>query len=137
MLLGNTLEWESHMADQSGKHRVIGIRHALKAFKKSGLVENDVLYPKDAVSDVQSEILSVAQHWYKIGAKRGAIRILEAFQDGILEVAEDKAGKTEIVSRTKSPLSWSRSLNVNVGNSKQTVPKETYKLTLKDLEFDM
>jgi hypothetical protein len=119
-------------------HRiVIGIRHTLKILKNAGLVEVDTLYPADAVGNLHDEILSVAQRWYKVGARRGALRVLKAFLDGKFEVTKDKHGQIEIVARANRPLSWSRPLNVTVGNGKRTVQKTTYKLTLKDLEFDL
>ena len=44
------------MATILDKHRVIGIRHALKKLKEAGLVEDETLYASDAVDDVQDEI---------------------------------------------------------------------------------
>lgn len=117
-------------------YRVIGIRHALKKFKSAGLVEQDSLYPQQAVQDVQSEILSAAKRWYKIGARRGALQTLEAFLDGDFEVRINKDGKREIIAKKESVL-WNKRLNVTVGGSKQQVQKRKYELTLQDLEFDV
>jgi len=122
------------MPISSAGHRVIGIRHALKHLKTAGLVEQDTLYPHHAVQDVQGELLTAAERWYRIGAKRGALEIIKAFLDGHFEVQIKKNGKREIVAN-KGPVTWSKKLNVTVGNAKRQVPKHTYKLTLQDLEF--
>ena len=66
------------MVDQRKAHRVIGIRHTIKAFKEVGLVDDTVMYSKDAVADVQSAMMDVAQSGYEIGAKKGARLTLEA-----------------------------------------------------------
>ena len=124
------------MSDIGAGQRVIGIRHALKKFKEAGLAEEDSLYPCDAIKDVQTIGLSIAERWYEIGAKRGARKVLEAFLDGHFEIATDKDGKREIVANVNS-VSWTKTLSVGVGNEKHQVLKRTYKLTLKDLEFDV
>ena len=88
------------MTDQGEKHRVIGIRHVLRHLKDAGLVEEDSLYAREAVADVQDEILVRATAWYKIGAKRGALEILEALLDGKLTVRKKADGTREIVAKT-------------------------------------
>ena len=123
------------MADIDKKQRVIGIRHTLRKLKDAGLIEEERLYPKEAVKDVQSEILSVAERWYAVGAKRGALEVLEAFLNGDFEVRVDKNGKREIIANIDS-VTWDKRLNVTVGNKKEQVPKQTYELTLEELEFD-
>lgn len=117
-------------------HRVIGILHALKQLKNAGLVEDDSSYPHQAVQDVQSEILSVAQTWYGVGAKRGGREVLKAFLNGDFEVRIDTNGNREIIANVKS-LTWTRGLNVTVGNSKQKISNQQYKLTVKNLGFDV
>lgn len=124
------------MSDSGARHRVIGIRHTLKQLKKVGLVEEERIYPQQAVKDVQGEILSVAERWYEVAAKRGALEILEAFLDGQFEVRTNKNGKREIIANTDS-VTWAKRLNVTVGNTKQQVAERTYELTLRDLEFDV
>lgn len=118
------------------KHRVIGIRHALKSFKEAGLIDDDSVYPEQAVDNVQIEILSAAKRWYRIGAKRGANEILNAIIDGKFTVGKTKSVDIEISAHVDS-VTWERELNVTVGNDKQHVGKRTYTLTLKDLEFDV
>jgi|ERR1700676_1095484 hypothetical protein len=122
--------------DKLKKHRVIGIRHALKRLKKAGLIEEEILFPDDAVDNLQNEILSVARKWYKIGAKRGALETLDAFLDRQFALQTSKTGKIEILARMSS-VKWERRLNVTVGNAKQRVPKHLYKLTLQDLGFEV
>ena len=116
-------------------HRVIGIRHALRHLKEAGLVEEDVLFPADAVSDVQADILAVAERWYIVGAKRGALEVIQAILDGHFDVEEDSEGNRTIVASNNS-ISWRKHLNVRVGNKKLRVGPKTYKLTLADLDFD-
>jgi hypothetical protein len=123
------------MADIGKKQRVIGIRHTLRTLKDAGLVEEESHYPKEAVKDVQSEILLVAERWYAVGAKRGALEILGAFLNGDFEVRVDKNGKRKIIANIDS-VTWDKRLNVTVGNKKEQVPKQTYELTLEELEFD-
>lgn len=40
------------MSNELKKHRVIGIRHALRKIKDAGLISDDVLYPADAVNEL-------------------------------------------------------------------------------------
>lgn len=42
------------------KLRVIGIRHALKAFKDDGLL-NDTFYPDTAVNEIKDDMLRLAR----------------------------------------------------------------------------
>jgi len=124
------------VSDKLKEHRVIGIRHSLKKFKDAGLVEDESYYPSEAVENVQDEILAVAQAWYEIGAKRGAIEIINAILDGEFEVNSNANGELEIIAHAKS-VSWSKRLRVTVGNEKKIIQKQKYRLTLKDLEFDV
>jgi hypothetical protein len=115
-------------------HRIIGIRHALKALKTAGLVEKDSMFPMQAVGDVTAAALGIAENWYWIGAKRGALEIIETFLDGKFEIRIDKKGNGEVIARTKKVL-WEKRLTVTVGNGKHVVPKRKYALTLDDLGF--
>jgi hypothetical protein len=118
------------------EHRVIGIRHALRAFKEDGLLDDDTYYPDDAVNEIKDDMLRLARQWYKIGARRGALATLEALEKGDIEITKTKNGEIEIVAN-KSELSWSRSLNVTVGTEKKQVSIRKYKLRMKnDLGFE-
>jgi hypothetical protein len=115
-------------------HRVIGIRHVLRAFKGVGLVENDSMYAAQAIGDVTAEALAIAKNWYRIGAKRGALEIIETFLDGKFEIHIDKKGRREVIAHTKKVL-WEKRLKITVGNRQRIVPKEKYSLTPDDLGF--
>jgi hypothetical protein len=104
--------------------------------KDAGLVENDRRYPNKAVADIKDEIEATAVRWYKIGAKRGALVVLEAILNGEFVIESDKDGNLEISTRLNE-IFWRKPLNVTVGNEKRKVSKRKYKLTLKDLEFDI
>lgn len=118
------------------KHRVIGIRHTLKTFKDDGLLDDDTMYPDDAVDEIKDDMLRLARKWYKIGAKRGALETLEAFLDGKFEVNKKKNGEIEIIANMDE-LSWKRGLNVTVGSEKKHINSRKYKLKIKkDLKFD-
>jgi hypothetical protein len=123
------------MTDPGKKHRVIGIRHVLRHLKKAGLIETETLYASGAVSDVQDEVLSRAITWYKIGARRGALEILDAFLDGKFTVRSKPGGSREIVANVEK-VQWHKKLKVRVGNSLRTVEKSTYRLPVKKLEFE-
>ncbi len=43
------------MNDILTKHRVIGIRHALKVLKEAGLISSGVTYPEDAVIEISKK----------------------------------------------------------------------------------
>ena len=117
------------------EHRVIGIRHALKAFKDDGLLDDDTFYPDDAVDEIKDDMLRLARKWYRIGARRGALEILESFLNGDLEMRKKKQG-IEIIAN-KSELSWKRGLNVTVGTEKKRIKKRKYRLQVKrDLDFE-
>lgn len=118
------------------EHRVIGIRHALKAFKDDGLLDDDTFYPDDAVNEIKDDMLRLARKWYRIGARRGALETIEAFLNGDLEIKRKKRGGIEIIAN-KAELSWSRGLNVTVGAEKKRIKKRKYKLEIKkDLGFE-
>ena len=121
--------------DELQQHRIIGIRHALKSFKKDSLIDDETMYPEDAVEDVKDELLRTAKKWYRIGARRGAIEMIEAILDRRFELRELKKGSLEIVAKTKY-ISWERRLTVRTGDSKKRLPKKKYRLTIKDLEFE-
>lgn len=122
------------MSDTLKEHRVIGIRHVLKKMKDAGLVDDDRLYPNEAIDDVQDEIEKTARRWYKIGARRGALALIDALLDGKFEVTVDKNGQRTLVAHVNS-VEWEKSLIVSVGNSKRQIKKKKYQLTLNDLEF--
>lgn len=118
------------------QHRVIGIRHTLKAFKDDGLIDDDTMYPDDAVDEIKDEILLIARKWYKIGAKRGSLETLDAFLEGKFEIGKTKRGKVEIIANIDE-LSWKRGLNVTVGGEKKHIDSCTHKIRIKkDLQFD-
>jgi hypothetical protein len=117
-------------------HRVIGIRHALKAFKDDGLLDDDTFYPDDAVDEIKDDMLRIARKWYRIGARRGALELLEAFLNGDFEIRTKKNGGIEIVAN-KDAVSWHRGLNVTVGNEKRHLERRKYSLKIKnDLGFE-
>ena len=122
------------MPTSSAGHRVIGIRYTLKHLKSAGLVEQDRLYPDQAVKDVQSEVLAAAERWYEIGANCGALEVLEAILDGKIEVQTTKKGKLVLVTKLSSVV-WEKRLNVTVGNRKKSVAERTYELTVQELGF--
>jgi hypothetical protein len=123
------------MPDHGKKHRVIGIRHVLRKLKDAGLAEEDSLYAIDAVQDVQDQVQSRAVAWYKIGARRGALEVLDALLAGRLAVNRKPDGSTEIVAEVKK-IEWRRKLKVKVGTDTRTVKERTYRLTLEDLGFE-
>jgi hypothetical protein len=123
------------MSDLGKKHRVIGIRHVLRQLKKAGLVEENSLYAKQAVTDVQNEVLSRAVTWYRIGARRGALQVLEAFLDGTFRVRTNADGTRDILAKDDK-VKWRKKLQVKVGNRKRAVKDTTYSLSTKELEFE-
>ncbi len=101
------------------------------------MVEEDTLKPQVAVDDLQSEMLTVAERWYRVGARRGALEVLEAFLEGQFTVQYDASGRIEkLVANSQKPITWSKWLNVTVGNQKLPVEKQEYELTLDDLGFE-
>ena len=79
--------------------------------------------------------MAVAERWYQVGARRGALEILKAILGGDFEVQTSKSGKRAIAASVQA-VTWIKCLKVSVGNEKKRVAKRTYKLTLEDLEFD-
>jgi hypothetical protein len=124
-----------YLENNQKKHRVIGIRYTLKAFKREGLIDDDNFYPDEAVGEIKDELLIKASKWYKIGAKRGVSIILESIINGDLEVKNNKYGKIEIIANVHE-VAWNRSLNVMVGNEKKKIKKKKYKLKIEDLDFE-
>ncbi len=117
------------------KHRVIGIRHTLRKLKDEGFVDDSTMYPDDAVDDVKDEMSSVARRAYRVGAKRGALEVINAILDGDLEVKKKPDGSIEVKAKTNA-LSWSRAIMVKAGTGKITVPQQSYELNfINDLDF--
>ena len=123
------------MSDLLKKHRIIGIKHTLRQLKEAGLVEEDSNYPEEAVADVQSEVLSTARRWYKVGAKRGALEIIEALLNGDLVVIANADGTLKEIQANTMSICWSRVLKVKVGSETQEPKKQDYQLTVKELGF--
>ena len=117
------------------QHRIIGIRYVLREMKDAGLVEEESLYPSDAISNVQDELTKKALTWYEVGARRGALEILDAILDGKLTVECDSNGAKEIIAATKA-ITWKKRLNVTTGASKTSIPSRTYTLKIEDLGFE-
>src|SRR5713226_6315434 len=113
--------------EKQKQQRVIGIRHVLRHLKKAGLIETDSFYAHEAVADVQDEVLSRAVTWYKIGARRGALEILDGFLDGRFTVSKRPGGRREIVANVEK-VQWHKKLKVRVGSKLRTVEKATYRL---------
>ena len=127
------------MSDTLKEHRVIGIQHVLKEMKNAGLVDDDSLYPNEAIDDVQDEIEKTALRWYKIGARRGASVMIDAFVDGKFEVTVEKdqtGGELIGLVAHVDSVEWEKSLTVSVGNNKRIIEKKKYQLTLNDLRSE-
>lgn len=123
------------MLDAGRKHRVIGIRHVLRKLKDAGLVEQDSLYAREAVADIQDEFLSRARTWYMIGARRGAREVLEAFLGGKFTVRRSADGSREIHA-TADTVRWRKKLKVRVGSSSRMLKETTYRLSTESLGFE-
>ena len=123
------------MQDTGRKHRTIGIRHVLRKMKDAGLVDEESLYSNEAVANVQDELTKKAATWYKVGARRGALEVLDAILDGRLTVKRKADGTKEIVANVDA-ITWKKRLNVTVGTSKNPVSSRTYKLKIEDLDFE-
>ncbi len=117
------------------KHRIIGIRYTLKPLKQKGLVEDDTMYPNEAVEEVQDEMLRLAQRWYRIGARRGATQVLDALLQGHFYVREDNDGNLEVIAKRKQ-VSWERGLRVRVGHKKNRISKRRYTIRIEELGFE-
>ena len=74
-------------------HRVIGIRHALKACKKDGLVDDGHNFPEEAVEDVKDGMLKTAVRFCRIGVRRGAIEAIDAILRGGFDVEVRDEGR--------------------------------------------
>ena len=117
------------------KHRIIGIRYTLKPLKQKGLVEDDTMYPNEAVEEVQDEMLRLAQRWYRIGARRGTTEFLDALLQGDFYVREDNDGNLEVIAKKKQ-ISWERGLRVRVGQKRKRISKRRYIIRIEDLGFE-
>lgn len=117
------------------KHRVIGIRHSLKALKKEGLVEQDVLFPSEAVEDMREQIVDAALRWYKIGARRGARVLIKAILDGGVTV--QKKGRRYILETDLDAIPWTKKrIKVRAGFRKISKELDGFELrTIEDLDF--
>lgn len=117
------------------QHRVIGIKHTLKAFKNDGLIDDEINYPDDAVNEIKDSIVEKSKKWYRIGAKRGALEALEAIIQGNIKVKKNKDGTYELTAYIDS-LEWERELKVTVGDEQKKVKRQKYKISTKALGFE-
>jgi hypothetical protein len=125
------------MSDIGKTHRIIGIRHTLREIKDAGLIEEESLYPHDAVADLQEALAGKAKSWYVIGAKRGALAVLDAILKGDLVVLKNpETGARSIVANC-GEIKWSKSLNVSTGNAKKVIKIREYKISVDDLGFEI
>ena len=124
------------MSAVANKHIVIGVRHTLRKMKDAGLIEEDTLYPKDAVSDVQAVLSEKAKDWYLIGAKRGAEEVLQAILRGELVVMKNPKTGNRTVHAHSQAIKWQKRLVINTGNAKKTIKTKTYKISTKSLGFE-
>ena len=117
------------------KHRVIGIRHTLKAFKKEGLVEEDAVYPDEGVEDVQEQIAAAAVRWYKIGARRGAKVLVKAILDRKVRI--QTGGRRPVLETSLDAIQWPKKrIRVRVGHQTIRRKLDGFELRLiEDLEF--
>ncbi|MBZ5554565.1 MAG: hypothetical protein LAO21_17750 [Acidobacteriia bacterium] len=117
------------------KHRVIGIRSALKAFKKEGLLEHDTLYPDDAVEKTQEQLTRTALRWYKIGARRGARVVLAHFLKSKITVTVD--GRHATLETELDALPWpKKTIRIRVGKRHLVRAVGKFELeVIKDLGF--
>ena len=84
--------------------------------------------------DLQEQISQRATAWYKIGARRGAQQIIDAFIDGSLTVERQKDGTKAVVAHVNA-IKWKKRLSISTGNTKTEVRTKTYKLSTKELGF--
>ena len=120
----------------SAGHRVIGIRHTLRQFKKKGLIDEDDLYPREAVEDVQDRLEETAVRWYKKGCRRGAIVALEQILKSSIVVEKD--GKRLSLSTDLSEIKWPiKTVKIRIGNKLRKVSLQGFALDIEDdLDFE-
>jgi hypothetical protein len=121
------------MADELAKHRVIGILHSLRVLKDAGLVEEETRFANKAVRDVRKRITASAASWYQIGARRGALEVMELILEGKIRV--EKKGRTRELVTYVNNVQWETRLKVNVGDEQRVVPKKKYRVAISALGF--
>jgi hypothetical protein len=118
------------MTDKDKEQRVIGIRHTLKEFKNEGLVDSDTCYPVDAVDNVKDKATLTAKRAYWLGARRGAIVVIDAFLNEDMVIEKDNSGNLEVTANIDK-LNWEKAVNVTFGSNKIRVEKNKYRLDVK------
>ncbi len=93
------------------------------------------LYPDEAVDEIKDEILAVARRWYRVGAKRGALEVLEAIMNGDITIEGTDSDTCQLTAHIEN-ISWTKSLNVSVGAEKRKIAKKSYNLSVKELGFE-
>lgn len=117
----------------SEKHRVIGIRHALKAFKDDGLISDKINFPKDATDEVKKLIIETALKFYELGAEVGVDKTLNYISDEKFETYK-RNGKRFIKANVNA-VQWQHTFPVQIGMSEDKHVKNI-KIAIKKLGFE-
>lgn len=121
------------MSNDGSKHRVIGIRHALKVLKTDGLISKDIVYPKDASDELIELLIATAIEFYELGAKQGAEKAIDHF------IAEkfttQKRNGQRTVTANVDAVKWQHTFPVKVGFSEDKIIKKI-KIPIAELGFE-
>ncbi|MCL1088177.1 hypothetical protein L2744_00825 [Shewanella profunda] len=115
------------------KHRVIGIRHALRAFKDDGLIDEKINFPKDASDEVKRLIIETALKFYELGAEVGVYKTLNYIGDEKFQTYK-RNGQRYITANVKS-IQWQHTFPVQAGLAEEKQVKNI-KITIDKLGFE-
>lgn len=121
------------MSNGGSKHRVIGIRHALKVLKKDGLIGKEIIYPQDASDELIELFIATAIEFYELGAKQGAEKAIDHF---IAEkfTTQKRNGQRTITANVGS-VKWQHTFPIKVGFSDKKIIKKI-NIPIADLGFE-
>lgn len=109
------------MEKELKKHRVIGIRHALKVLKETGLIEERITFPQDASEEIVNLIVETALKFYQLGAETGVNKTIDYFIDEKFETY--KRNGNRIISSNVNSVKWQHTFPVQAGYTESKVVK--------------
>lgn len=117
------------------KHRQIGIKHALNAFKDEGLISMSAKFPEKAAKALKDRTKKRLENRYKQGAKDVALALLDGFIRGDFTAEKQEDGTYQIECHVDK-FKWPRKIVTWSDDQEDTVVTKEYELTLKQLGFE-
>lgn len=120
--------------EENSKHRVIGIRHALKELKDKGLISDEIMFPADASEQLIELIITTALQFYELGAQTGVSKAIDYFMDG--KLVTHKRKDSRVIKAHIGAVTWQHTFPVPTGYTENKVVKQI-RIPIASLGFEV